>query len=81
MALFPLCPHYDHYRMENLHTLWLQRNEVEKLPESLCLMQSLETLVLSSNRLTDIPELMEGMTNLRSACHHLTTCSNSESVL
>ncbi|KAG7265186.1 hypothetical protein CRUP_030300 [Coryphaenoides rupestris] len=41
------------------------RNEVENLPESLCLMQNLETLVLSSNRLTDIPALMEGMTKLR----------------
>lgn len=78
--LLPLC-HYDYYRMENLHTLWLQRNEVENLPESLCLMQKLETLVLCSNRLTDIPSLMEGMTNLRSACHHLTTYSNPGSVL
>ena len=52
--------------MENLHTLWLQRNELKELPENLSLLQSLETLVLSNNRLTDIPAQMEGMTTLRS---------------
>lgn len=51
--------------MEALHTLWLQRNELEKLPENIARMRSLDTLVLSSNRLRDIPPLMEGMSNLR----------------
>ena len=57
--------------MGSLHSLWLQRNEVEHLPENIGLMQSLETLVLCNNRLTDIPVVMEGMANLRSACYHL----------
>lgn len=52
-------------RMEKLHTLWLQRNELEKLPENISRMASLDTLVLSSNRLRDIPPLMEDMCNLR----------------
>lgn len=51
--------------MEVLHTLWLQRNELEKLPENITRMRSLDTLVLSSNRLRDIPPLMEGMSSLR----------------
>lgn len=59
------------YRMGNLHTLWLQRNAVEDLPENISLMRSLETLVLSNNRLREIPILMEGMVNLRSAYYHL----------
>ena len=58
-----------YYRMGNLHTLWLQRNELKELPENLSLLQSLETLVLSNNRLRDIPAQMEGMANLRSAFH------------
>ncbi|XP_056894371.1 leucine-rich repeat-containing protein 39 isoform X1 [Takifugu flavidus] len=56
--LFPL-------RMEKLHTLWLQRNQLETLPENISRMASLDTLVLSSNKLTDIPQLMEDMSNLR----------------
>ncbi|KAF6718734.1 Leucine-rich repeat-containing protein 39 [Oryzias melastigma] len=51
--------------MEKLHTLWLQRNELERLPDNISRMASLDTLVLSSNRLRDIPPLMEGMSNLR----------------
>lgn len=53
--------------METLHTLWLQRNRLEKLPENISRMKSLDTLVLSCNLLTDIPPLMEDMSNLRSA--------------
>lgn len=53
-------------RMEKLHTLWLQRNQLEALPENISRMSSLDTLVLSSNKLTDIPQLMEDMSNLRS---------------
>lgn len=53
-------------RMEKLHTLWLQRNQLETLPENISRMASLDTLVLSSNKLTDIPQLMEDMSNLRS---------------
>ncbi|KAM8888218.1 leucine-rich repeat-containing protein 39 isoform 2-T2 [Synchiropus picturatus] len=53
------------FRMEKLHTLWLQRNQLEKLPDNISRMASLDTLVLSSNRLRDIPPLMEGMCNLR----------------
>lgn len=52
--------------MEKLHTLWLQRNELEKLPENISRMPSLDTLVLSCNKLRDIPPLMEGMSRLRS---------------
>ncbi|XP_028857563.1 leucine-rich repeat-containing protein 39 isoform X2 [Denticeps clupeoides] len=52
-------------RMDKLHTLWLQRNELEYLPDNISRMRSLDTLVLSSNRLRDIPGLMEGMSNLR----------------
>lgn len=52
-------------RMEKLHTLWLQRNELERLPENISRMASLDTLVLSSNRLRDIPSLMEDMSKLR----------------
>lgn len=52
-------------RMEKLHTLWLQRNELEYLPDNISRMQSLNTLVLSKNKLRDIPPLMEGMSNLR----------------
>lgn len=52
-------------RMETLHTLWLQRNRLESLPENISRMASLDTLVLSSNRLRDIPQLMEDMSNLR----------------
>lgn len=48
-----------------LHTLWLQRNRLEKLPDNISRMASLDTLVLSSNRLRDIPPLMEGMSKLR----------------
>lgn len=51
--------------MEMLHTLWLQRNRLEKLPDNISRMASLDTLVLSSNRLRDIPPLMEGMSKLR----------------
>ena len=51
--------------MEKLHTLWLQRNELEYLPDNISRMHSLDTLVLSSNRLKDIPNLMDSMTNLR----------------
>lgn len=51
--------------MEKLHTLWLQRNQLETLPENIGRMASLDTLVLSSNKLTDIPQLMEDMSNLR----------------
>ena len=54
--------------MEKLHTLWLHRNELEKLPENISRMPSLDTLVLSNNRLRDIPSLMEDMSNLRSVC-------------
>ncbi|TKS75254.1 Leucine-rich repeat-containing protein 39 [Collichthys lucidus] len=53
------------YRMEKLHTLWLQRNQLEKLPDNISRMESLDTLVLSSNRLRDIPPLMEDMYRLR----------------
>lgn len=52
--------------MEKLHTLWLQRNQLETLPENISRMASLDTLVLSSNKLRDIPQLMEDMSNLRS---------------
>lgn len=52
--------------MEKLHSLWLQRNQLESLPENISRMASLDTLVLSSNQLRDIPELMEDMSNLRS---------------
>lgn len=52
-------------RMEKLHTLWLQRNQLETLPENIGRMASLDTLVLSSNNLRDIPQLMEDMSNLR----------------
>ena len=55
-------------RMEELHSLWLQRNQLEKLPGNIVRMQRLDTLVLSSNCLRDIPPLMEDMSNLRSAC-------------
>lgn len=51
--------------MEKLHTLWLQRNELEFLPDNISRMHNLDTLVLSKNKLKDIPPLMEGMTNLR----------------
>lgn len=51
--------------MEKLHTLWLQRNELEYLPDNISHMHRLETLVLSNNKLRDIPSLMEGMSNLR----------------
>uniref|UniRef100_A0A1A8NEB4 Leucine rich repeat containing 39 n=2 Tax=Nothobranchius rachovii TaxID=451742 RepID=A0A1A8NEB4_9TELE len=51
--------------MESLHTLWLQRNQLEKIPDNISRMVSLDTLVLSGNRLRDIPALMEGMSNLR----------------
>lgn len=54
--------------MEKLHTLWLQRNELEKLPDCISRMASLDTLVLSCNKLRDIPPLMEDMSNLRSVC-------------
>lgn len=53
-------------RMEKLRALWLQRNQLEALPESISRMSSLDTLVLSSNRLRDVPALMEDMSNLRS---------------
>lgn len=53
-------------RMEKLHTLWLQRNHLETLPENICRMTNLETLVVSGNRLKDIPAVMEDMSNLRS---------------
>lgn len=56
---------YISSRMEKLHTLWLQRNELEYLPDNISRMQNLDTLVLSKNKLRDIPPLMEGMTNLR----------------
>lgn len=52
--------------MEKLHTLWLQRNQLETLPVNISRMSMLDTLVLSSNRLQDIPPLMEDMSNLRS---------------
>lgn len=52
--------------MEKLHTLWLQRNQLETLPVNISRMSMLDTLVLSSNRLRDIPPLMEDMSNLRS---------------
>lgn len=52
-------------RMENLHTMWLQRNELEFLPDNICYMRSLDTLVLSNNKLHDIPSMMEDMNNLR----------------
>lgn len=55
-------------RMERLHSLWLQRNQLETLPENISRMARLDTLVLSSNRLRDIPRLMEDMSNLRLAC-------------
>lgn len=51
--------------MEKLHTLWLQRNELEYLPDNISRMHNLDTLVLSRNKLRDIPPLMEDMTNLR----------------
>uniref|UniRef100_W5LWB2 Leucine-rich repeat-containing protein 39 n=1 Tax=Lepisosteus oculatus TaxID=7918 RepID=W5LWB2_LEPOC len=53
------------HRMENLHTLWLQRNEIRFLPDSISKMTNLGTLVLSSNQLQDIPVCMENMVNLR----------------
>lgn len=56
-------------RMEKLHTLWLQRNQLERLPDNISRMGSLDTLVLSNNRLRDIPPLMEDMSNLRSVRH------------
>ncbi|XP_077189001.1 leucine-rich repeat-containing protein 39 isoform X1 [Paroedura picta] len=52
-------------RMENLHTLWLQRNEITNLPEAICSLTNLSTLVLSNNKLQDIPVCMKDMTNLR----------------
>ncbi|XP_055364592.1 leucine-rich repeat-containing protein 39 isoform X2 [Betta splendens] len=52
-------------RMGKLHTFWLQRNELQKLPENISRMSGLDTLVLSSNRLKDIPPLMEDMSQLR----------------
>lgn len=52
-------------RMEKLHSLWLQRNRLESLPQNISRMASLDTLVLSSNNLRDIPPLMEDMSNLR----------------
>lgn len=55
--------------MEKLHTLWLQRNQLERLPDNISRMGSLDTLVLSNNRLRDIPPLMEDMSNLRSVRH------------
>lgn len=55
-------------RMQTLQTLWLQRNELQTLPENISRMSRLDTLVLSSNRLRDIPSLMEDMTNLRYTC-------------
>lgn len=51
--------------MENLHTLWLQRNEIKSLPETIGNMKNLSTLVLSNNKLKDIPACMKDMTNLR----------------
>lgn len=56
---------YLFYRMENLHTLWLQRNEIKSLPETIGNMKNLSTLVLSNNKLKDIPACMKDMTNLR----------------
>uniref|UniRef100_A0A803SUZ2 Leucine-rich repeat-containing protein 39 n=1 Tax=Anolis carolinensis TaxID=28377 RepID=A0A803SUZ2_ANOCA len=53
------------YRAENLHTLWLQRNEITHLPESIRNLQNLSTLVLTSNKLQDIPVCMKDMPNLR----------------
>uniref|UniRef100_G1KBY1 Leucine-rich repeat-containing protein 39 n=1 Tax=Anolis carolinensis TaxID=28377 RepID=G1KBY1_ANOCA len=50
---------------ENLHTLWLQRNEITHLPESIRNLQNLSTLVLTSNKLQDIPVCMKDMPNLR----------------
>lgn len=61
----PMNAKYCVLRMTKLHTLWLQRNQLEKLPENISRMASLDTLVLSSNRLRDIPSLMEDMSNLR----------------
>ncbi|KAM6976925.1 LOW QUALITY PROTEIN: leucine-rich repeat-containing protein 39 [Aplochiton taeniatus] len=52
-------------RMEKVHALWLQRNALERLPENISQMNSLNTLVLSNNRLQDIPSRMEDMRNLR----------------
>lgn len=51
--------------MQNLHTLWLQRNEITCLPETISNLKNLGTLVLSNNKLQDIPSCMEEMTNLR----------------
>lgn len=56
---------YLFFRMENLHTLWLQRNEINSLPETIGNMKNLSTLVLSNNKLKDIPACMKDMTNLR----------------
>lgn len=55
-------------RMEKLHTLWLQRNQLERLPENISRMKNLDTLVLSSNKLRDIPSVMGDMSNLRFVC-------------
>ncbi|XP_061436761.1 leucine-rich repeat-containing protein 39-like [Lethenteron reissneri] len=49
---------------ERLHSLWLQRNLLQALPESLCRLRSLTTLVLSGNRLRQLPLAMEAMTGL-----------------
>lgn len=54
------------YRMEKIHTLWLQRNLLQTLPGGLSRMSRLDTLVLSSNQLKDINPMMEDMVNLRS---------------
>lgn len=45
--------------MQNLHTLWLQRNEITCLPETISSMKNLSTLVLSNNKLQDIPVRIE----------------------
>lgn len=57
--------------MEKVHTLWLQRNQLETLPGGLSRMSRLDTLVLSSNQLRDINPMMEDMVNLRSVCPSL----------
>lgn len=62
--------------MQNLHTLWLQRNEITSLPETISNMKNLGTLVLSNNRLRDIPACMEAMTSLRSVHAKLTEQSH-----
>lgn len=58
-------------RMEKVHTLWLQRNQLQTLPGGLSRMSRLDTLVLSSNRLQDIPPMMEDMVHLRSGASFL----------